>query len=47
MKLLTAKSRAMCEPIMGPEPTMKMGPDGAIVVRWDRIYWGVSDFEFE
>ena len=32
---------------MGPEPTMKMGPDGAIVVRCNRVYWGVYDFEPE
>ena len=32
LKPCLANRRAMCEPIMGPEPMMKMGPAGAMVV---------------
>ena len=31
VKICVAKRQAICEPIIGPEPTMKMGPEGAIV----------------
>ena len=30
VKPCVAKRRAMCEPIIGPDPTIKMGPGGAM-----------------